>query len=66
MVQNLPYWNANCTLGHLSLSDLSRFVLDDPVCSLCSSLADFDPILQRPLFSKIQILTGIILPWSAL
>ena len=34
----------------LSLSDLSRFVLDVPVRSLCSSMADFVPcerILQR-------------------
>ena len=59
MVQNPPYWNANCALGHskerskkedLSLNDLSRFVLDVPVRSLRSSMADFvpcDSILQR-------------------
>ena len=45
MVQNSPYWNANCALGHPKqrMSDLSRSVLDVPVRSLRPSMADFVP-----------------------
>ena len=56
MVQNPPYWNrqtAHWDIQNkegLSLIDLSRFVLDVPVRSLRSSMANFVPcdrILQR-------------------
>ena len=45
------HWDIQCTFKEdLSLSDLSRFVLEVPVCCFRSSMADFVPcdrILQR-------------------
>ena len=62
MVQNPPCWDANCALGHpkqdLSLSDLSRFILDVPVHSLRPRMADFVPcdrILQRANWIEVVI-----------
>ena len=36
MVQNPPYWNANCALGHPKQSDLSHSSLN-PRCFECPS-----------------------------
>ena len=45
MVQQPPYWRANCTLGHINHRKFkfSCFVLDVPVCNLLSNMAVFVP-----------------------
>ena len=50
MVQKLPYWNANCQLGHLKQRKfrLTSFVLDVPVRNLRSSMAVFVPCDHYP------------------
>ena len=57
MVQNPPCWDANCALGNPKQSDLNNsfFVLDVPMRSLRSSMADFVPcdrILQRAYYNS--------------
>ena len=50
MVQKLPYWSANCPLGHLKQRKfrLNCFVLDVPVRNLRSSIAVFVPCDHYP------------------
>ena len=50
MEQKLPYWRADCTLGHIKQRKFCCSVLDVPVPNLLSSMAVFEPCdhqLQR-------------------
>ena len=64
MVQKLPYWNANCPLGHLKQGKfrLNCFVLDVPVRNLRSSMAVFVPCDHYPAKGPLSLISVICNP----